>query len=614
MEQLLIVVLWTLIFLTQVHGRTSPRRDSNNLPGSKPFLSHPTCPKRADQLEPGRTCQKKCLVDEDCKGRRRQCRCDGVCGLTCIRTGMKCTRLEDIENGFFELDPDNSFGSLVRYSCSDGFILSGKRERTCQGDRKWSGQSPKCVTEGVCKSPPKVVNALFNVTSSPFTFKNMDMKLDRKISHDNDVIGDVTYPLGTQFMYTCVPGYELTGYQRAMCVGEGRWVGPYITCSPVPCPFPGNVPNAHRITGSKYHYQDRVNYTCLPGYTLEGNQQRTCQQDMTWSGELPKCRQIVCPKPAPIDDGHVDGDDFSFGSVIKYRCLKGHLLVGDASRKCLKDATWSGIQPSCQVIHCEPLESTDNVYFSTTDTVFNTTVHFRCVGNSKSFDDSLITTCNEHGQWTNPVTRCYSKCRIPKPHKGELSRQDVEGTFVDHGYKLNFTCQPGNVLELLPECNNGAWQPQVECQPSKKSCSSVRPPELKDGFFRIFKTKHGDEARYYCDAGYTLEGEDSVTCLDGAWVGPATNAVCKQKTCDYPGGLQNGFILLVGVKGKFQYRPYVRKIGQNEMIEFRCNKEYELIGSEGATCVDGKWSPENKPVCKLRHHLPATKIKFYRGK
>ena len=38
------------------------------------------------------------------------------------------------------------------------------------------------------------------------------------------------------------------------------------------------------------------------------------------------------------------------------------------------------------------------------------------------------------------------------------------------------------------------------------------------------------------------------------------------ETCDYPGGLQNGFILLVGVKGKFHYRPYVRKIGQNEMV------------------------------------------------
>lgn len=67
------------------------------------------------------------------------------------------------------------------------------------------------------------------------------------------------------------------------------------------------------------------------------------------------------------------------------------------------------------------------------------------------------------------ITTNPGKCRIPKPHKGELSRQDVEGTFVDHGYKLNFTCQPGNVLELLPECNNGFWQPQVECQPSKSS-------------------------------------------------------------------------------------------------------------------------------------------------
>ncbi len=44
-------------------------------------------------------------------------------------------------------------------------------------------------------------------------------------------VGQKNYPLGTQLTYTCAPGYSLDGFFRAMCVGEGRWVGPRLTCS-----------------------------------------------------------------------------------------------------------------------------------------------------------------------------------------------------------------------------------------------------------------------------------------------------------------------------------------------------------------------------------------------
>ena len=32
-----------------------------------------------------------------------------------------------------------------------------------------------------------------------------------------------------------------------------------------------------------------VTYTCFPGYTTQGNSQRTCQSDGTWSGTPPIC-------------------------------------------------------------------------------------------------------------------------------------------------------------------------------------------------------------------------------------------------------------------------------------------------------------------------------------
>ena len=53
-----------------------------------------------------------------------------------------------IFNGHYSLKPFNTFGAVVRYTCNEGYILSGQPERVCQGDGYWSGKPPTCETEG----------------------------------------------------------------------------------------------------------------------------------------------------------------------------------------------------------------------------------------------------------------------------------------------------------------------------------------------------------------------------------------------------------------------------------------------------------------------------------
>jgi len=72
--------------------------------------------------------------------------------------------------------------------------------------------------------------------------------------------------------------------------------------------------------------------------------------------------------------------------------------------------------------------------------------------------------------------------------------------------------------------------------------------------------------------------------------------------CQYPGTIDNGTILLVGVVGKYEYRPYVRTIKHNEQIEYQCGKEFVRVGPAAATCVDGQWSPPSLPECKPKKH------------
>lgn len=61
---------------------------------------------------------------------------------------------------------------------------------------------------GKCREPPEVPYA----------------------SHDGSK-GQRVFPLGTQLTYSCESGYDIDGFFRAMCVGEGRWVGPRMTCT-----------------------------------------------------------------------------------------------------------------------------------------------------------------------------------------------------------------------------------------------------------------------------------------------------------------------------------------------------------------------------------------------
>ena len=58
-----------------------------------------------------------------------------------------------------------------------------------------------------CKAPPHIEHARHNGDSQSL------------------------YPSGQQLMYTCAYGYYADGNSRAMCSGEGKWIGLTLLCS-----------------------------------------------------------------------------------------------------------------------------------------------------------------------------------------------------------------------------------------------------------------------------------------------------------------------------------------------------------------------------------------------
>lgn len=43
------------------------------------------------------------------------------------------------------------YNSLAIYSCPNGYLLSGYKQRVCKKDGTWAGTPPKCIQRGRCK-------------------------------------------------------------------------------------------------------------------------------------------------------------------------------------------------------------------------------------------------------------------------------------------------------------------------------------------------------------------------------------------------------------------------------------------------------------------------------
>ncbi|XP_073178180.1 beta-2-glycoprotein 1-like isoform X2 [Lepidochelys kempii] len=107
------------------------------------------CPARREASAEGmgQTCQRTCTQDRDCSG-RRQCLCDGACGLSCVIPGdlapsSFCSPPPETDNGFHS-GASYRAGGEVRYKCKRGYRLEGPETIRCQENQEWSGPTPTC--------------------------------------------------------------------------------------------------------------------------------------------------------------------------------------------------------------------------------------------------------------------------------------------------------------------------------------------------------------------------------------------------------------------------------------------------------------------------------------
>ncbi|XP_055372262.1 uncharacterized protein LOC129606153 isoform X4 [Condylostylus longicornis] len=570
------------------------------------------CPRDEEQATLlNQKCLRKCSSDEDCKSKKKKCLCDGACGMSCIKPDRECPELNQPPLGTVTIS-GRHFGGRATYTCPHGYHVVGLASRLCQADGNWAGSEPACKQNIYCLTPPTIEHARHSALPEQLTFD-----------------------LDSTVQYHCHNGYETNGFPRAKCLaidGTASWYGPDIQCEPRSCGQPPEPANGWHATEC-YTFGCRITYHCGEGYELVGKQDRYCQADGNWTPkELPTCvlvTSVVCPTPEFPKNGRAIYTTTSYNSVVSYECRYGYTLIGESSRRCGADKKWTGSLPQCKEINCGHPGVLYNGWLENIEagTGLGASIIFRC------HPEMLIqghssTVCQVDGKWRYPVPECLAPCIVPTISQGHVIPieivPDENATTVStpmvitsvgkvkHGTELEVICDenyefPSSSLNP-PTCNNGTWSVIPRCIPAR--CKSMpRPP--KNGMVLAPKTEHGMKARFKCKDGFNLTTPDGkeitnaddwvLTCSFGNWTG--NTPACQEVYCSFPGYVENGKVLLVGNMGLYDYRPYVKKIANNKQIMYDCDKGYVLeIGPPGATCVGGKWRPEELPQCILGQH------------
>ncbi|XP_056141628.1 sushi repeat-containing protein SRPX2 isoform X2 [Lampris incognitus] len=101
--------------------------------------------------------------------------------------------------------------------------------------------------------------------------------------------------LGTRCEMTCDRGYKLIGKSSLQCLANRRWSGTVYCrqerCRVLPLIFHGKYTCTHGFV-----VDSRCEFTCDPGYRIEGEHSRTCLEGGSWSWAEPVCSDHEPPK------------------------------------------------------------------------------------------------------------------------------------------------------------------------------------------------------------------------------------------------------------------------------------------------------------------------------
>lgn len=168
--------------------------------------------------------------------------------------------------------------------------------------------------------------------------------------------------IGDNAIFECPMGYRLEGASGITCQYNGKWSASVPHCEEIECPAIDIADNP-LLTLIEHNntYGGKVVFTCMWGYKLSGSQSIKCEGNGRWNGTIPTCLEITCPIPETPRSGRIieqtrysnkkryRAQIYKVGALVRFACLPGHQLIGEASIICTENGTWSHRPPVCKV-------------------------------------------------------------------------------------------------------------------------------------------------------------------------------------------------------------------------------------------------------------------------
>nr|XP_020447017.1 sushi repeat-containing protein SRPX2 [Monopterus albus] len=101
--------------------------------------------------------------------------------------------------------------------------------------------------------------------------------------------------LGTHCEMSCDRGYRLIGKRLIQCLASRLWSGT-AHCRKMRCFVLPLIPHGRYTCTRGFVVDSRCDFTCNPGYRIEGEHSRTCQHGGSWTGAQPDCLDTDPPK------------------------------------------------------------------------------------------------------------------------------------------------------------------------------------------------------------------------------------------------------------------------------------------------------------------------------
>ncbi|KAM7374108.1 hypothetical protein PAMP_006785 [Pampus punctatissimus] len=319
---------------------------------------------------------------------------DGTMTSTAFAKGM-CYEPFVKYGNFSSSDSTYSVGAVVEFSCDPGYTLEqGSVVIECMDAQnpQWNETEPACravcsgeITDsaGVVLSPnwPEAYDKGQDCIWGIHVEEDKRIMLDIQMLHvgKNDLLtfydgDDLTANILGQYsgtrphfkLYTSMadvtiqfqsdPATNIYGYNNGFVVHFFE-VPRNDTCSELP-----EITNGWKSTSHPDLIHGTViTYQCYPGYELVGSEILMCQWDLSWSGDVPRCEEVMtCQDPGNVEHSRkvITGSRFAVGSTVQFICNKGYILSGSSLLTCYNrdSATpkWSERLPKCVPEKYEP--------------------------------------------------------------------------------------------------------------------------------------------------------------------------------------------------------------------------------------------------------------------